>query len=118
MFENLIGNAIKFTEPGGHILVGAASRGREVLFSINDTGSGIAAADLPHIFERYWQANKAGHGGGLGLPIVKGIVEAHGGQIWVESTPGQGSTFLFTIPTAAPQEEWRGVGSARAVMEA
>ena len=107
VFENIICNAVNFTKPGGRILVGAALRAREVLFSVSDTGSGIAAEDLPHVFERHWQTNKAaGHGAGLGLPIVKGIVEAHSGQIWVKSTPGQGSTFFFTIPTTAPAEEW------------
>ncbi len=104
VFENLIGNALKFTKPGGRITVGAARRGGEVLFWVTDTGGGIAAEDLPHLFERFWQARKAERrGAGLGLPIVKGIIEAHGGRIWVESLPGQGSTFFFTIP-AAPAE--------------
>jgi signal transduction histidine kinase len=108
VFENLIGNAVKFTEPGGRISVGAASRGREVLFWVNDTGSGMSAEDLPHLFDRFWQAGKAERrGSGLGLPIAKAIVEAHGGRIWVESAPGKGSTFLFTIPTAARAEDQR-----------
>lgn len=102
IFENLIGNAIKFTDPGGRITLGAAPRDGEVLFWVADTGGGIAAEDLPHVFERFWQARKAGrHGAGLGLPIVKGIVEAHGGRIWAESTLGRGTCFFFTIPTAA-----------------
>jgi len=105
VFENLIGNAVKFTEPGGRVTVGTAPRGREVLFWVKDTGSGITPEDLPHVFDRHWQAKTAGHrGAGLGLPIVKGIVEAHAGQIWVESTSGQGSTFFFTMP-AAPRAE-------------
>jgi PAS domain S-box-containing protein len=115
IFENLIGNAVKFTKPPGRILVGAASRGKELLFWVKDTGPGIDAAHLPHVFERFWQAEKARRrGAGLGLPIVKGIVEAHGGRIWVESTPGLGSTFYFTIPTAAPAEKQpgRSFGSA------
>jgi PAS domain S-box-containing protein len=99
LFENLIGNAVKFTEPGGRVTVGATPRDGEVLFWVADTGVGISAEDLPHLFDRFWQARKAGRqGAGLGLPIVKGIVEAHGGRIWVESTPGHGSTFYFTIP--------------------
>jgi signal transduction histidine kinase len=106
VFENLIGNALKFTEPGGHVKVGAARRGADVSFWVVDTGSGIASHDLPHVFNRFWQAQKKEHGGvGLGLPIVKGIIEAHGGRVWVESTLGQGSTFFFTIPaiqSAAP----------------
>lgn len=99
VLENLIGNAIKFTGPGGRIGVGASATAGEVLLWVSDTGPGIAAEDLPRVFDRFWQAQKAGRrGAGLGLPIVKGIVEAHGGRVWVESTLGQGSTFLFTIP--------------------
>jgi PAS domain S-box-containing protein len=102
VFENLIGNAIKFTPSGGRITLGAAPGEHEVLFRVSDTGPGIAAVDLPRVFDRFWQAQKAGrHGAGLGLPIVKGIVEAHGGRVWVESSPGLGTTFYFTIPTAA-----------------
>jgi PAS domain S-box-containing protein len=108
-FANLIGNAIKFTEHGGRIAVGALPRDGEVLFWVADTGAGIAIADIPHAFDRFWQARKSGRSGaGLGLSIVKGIVEAHGGRIWVESTPGRGSTFFFTIPTAPPAEGGRG----------
>jgi signal transduction histidine kinase len=102
--ENLIGNAIKFSEAGGWIVVGAASRDHEVVFWVSDTGSGIASEDMPRVFDRFWQATRAGRqGAGLGLPITKGIVEAHGGRIWVESTPGRGTTFSFTIPKAAPE---------------
>ncbi len=108
VFENLIGNAVKFSQPGGRITVGAAPRDSEVLFWVADTGAGIAAEDLPHLFERFWQARKGDRrGAGLGLTIVKGIVEAHGGRIWVESTPGRGSTFYFTIPAVFPKEAWR-----------
>jgi signal transduction histidine kinase len=72
-----------------------------VLYWVADTGAGIAAEDLPHVFDRFWQARKGERrGAGLGLPIVKGIVEAHGGRIWVESAKGHGSTFFFTIPAA------------------
>lgn len=108
VFENLIGNALKFTTSGGLITVGASPRDGDVLFWVTDTGSGIAADDLPHLFDRFWQARKAQRlGAGLGLPIVKGIIEAHRGRIWVESTPGQGSTFFFTIPTAQRAKTWR-----------
>jgi PAS domain S-box-containing protein len=101
VFENLIGNAVKFSKPGGQIVVGAVPREGDVLFWVADTGAGIPSEDLPHVFDRFWQARKAERrGAGLGLPIVKGIVEAHGGRIWVESTPNRGSTFFFTIPTA------------------
>jgi signal transduction histidine kinase len=98
--ENLIGNAIKFTKAGGIITVGAALRGGEMMFWVADTGAGIAADDLPHVFDRFWQAQKGKRSGaGLGLLIVKGLVEAHGGRIWVDSTRGRGTTFQFTIPT-------------------
>ena len=104
IFENLIGNAVKFTEPGGRITVGAAPREIDILFWVSDTGAGIEAEHAEHVFERFWQARKDSRlGAGLGLPIVKGIVDAHGGHIWVESTPGRGSTFFFTIPQAAPE---------------
>jgi signal transduction histidine kinase len=104
VLENLLGNAIKFSEVGGSITVGATSRDNEVLFWVADTGGGIASEDLPRVFDRFWQATRAGrHGAGLGLPITKGIVEAHGGRIWVESTPGRGTTVSFTIPKAAPE---------------
>ena len=101
VFENLIGNAIKFTPAGGRVTIGAQSRAGEVLFSIADTGAGIPAESLPRVFDRFWQAKRAERrGAGFRLPICKGLVEAHGGRIWVESAPGRGSTFCFTIPTA------------------
>ena len=103
VFENLIGNAIKFTTAGGWITVGAASNDQEVVFWVADSGAGIEPADVPHVFDRFWQATRGvRRGAGLGLPITKGIVEAHGGRIWVESTVGRGSTFFFSIPTAQP----------------
>jgi signal transduction histidine kinase len=102
VFENLIGNAIKFTQESGEITLGARAGNGEVVFSVTDTGSGIKSDHLPHVFDRYWQAPEARNQGiGLGLSIVKGIVEAHGGQIWVQSSPNKGSTFFFTIPTVA-----------------
>ncbi|HVZ24277.1 MAG TPA: PAS domain S-box protein [Vicinamibacterales bacterium] len=102
VFENLLGNAIKFTPAGGRVTVAAAHRDHEVLFSVTDTGAGIAPESIPHVFDRFWQvAKRAGRSGaGLGLPITRGIVEAHGGRIWVESTIGRGSTFFFTLPQA------------------
>jgi signal transduction histidine kinase len=100
VFENLIGNAIRFTPAGGRITVGAVPREGCVLFHVADAGPGIAAEDQPYLFDRFWQARERRHGAGLGLPIVKGIVEAHGGRVWVESAPGSGATFLFTIPIA------------------
>ena len=101
VFDNLIGNAIKFTSQGGLITVGAVLEAGRVLFWVADNGVGIAKVDAAHVFDRFWQARKADRrGAGLGLPVVKGIVEAHRGSVWVESTPGEGSTFFFTIPLA------------------
>jgi PAS domain S-box-containing protein len=101
VFENLIGNAIRFTPPGGRITVAATTCERDVLLRVTDTGSGIPPSGLPHVFDRFWQARKdARQGAGLGLPIARGIVEAHGGRIWVESALGSGTSFFFTIPRA------------------
>jgi PAS domain S-box-containing protein len=102
VFENLIGNAARFTPSGGSITVGAAREGTAVRFWVRDTGSGIEIENQPHLFDRFWQAGSLNRGGaGLGLPIVRGIVEAHGGRVWVESAPGAGSAFLFEIPLPA-----------------
>jgi PAS domain S-box-containing protein len=100
VFENLVGNAMKFTHSGS-ISLGAARAGDDVLFWVADTGIGVPEEQIPHLFERFWQARKGPRSGaGLGLPIVKAIVEAHGGRVWVASTVGRGSRFLFTVPTA------------------
>jgi len=103
VFANLIGNAIKFTPEGGSITVGVEARGPEVRFAVNDTGPGILEDALPHVFDRFWQAQKTARlGTGLGLSIAKGIVEAHGGRIWVESQLGIGTKFFFTLPLGSP----------------
>jgi len=105
-FENLIGNAIKFTKEGGEIVVSAAPMGEQVVFSISDTGAGIAPDAAEHVFDPFWQAATSAKrlGAGLGLPIIKGIVEAHGGRIWVDTELGRGSTFSFTIPAASREQ--------------
>jgi PAS domain S-box-containing protein len=101
VFDNLIANAVKFAASGGSITVGAASRDHDVLFWVADQGPGISFENQAHLFDRFWQAQAAGRSSaGLGLPIVKGIVDAHGGRVWVESAPDRGSTFFFTIPAA------------------
>ncbi len=101
VFSNLIGNAIKFTPPGGRVTVAAETRGKEVCFSVSDTGTGIPSEDLEHVFDRFWQAGRADRRGvGLGLSIARALVESHGGRIWVESAVGRGSTFSFCIPVA------------------
>lgn len=99
VFENLIGNAVKFTNAGGTVTVGANRRAKDILVWVADSGPGIPADQLPHLFDRFWQASKRDRRGtGLGLTICKAIVEAHGGQIWAESTVGAGTTMYFTIP--------------------
>lgn len=97
---NLIHNAIKFTPSGGRVSLSAQHEGAFVRFSVQDTGVGISAEDLPRVFERFYKSDRARSGGGtgLGLSIAKHIVEAHGGRIWAESVEGQGSTFYFNIP--------------------
>jgi len=101
VFSNLVGNAIKFTPEGGAIAARAAKRDGEVVVSIADSGPGIPSADLPFVFDRFWQARRTRSlGAGLGLPIAKAIVEAHGGRIWAESEPGKGARFVFTVPVA------------------
>jgi signal transduction histidine kinase len=103
VFSNLVGNGLKFTPEGGRVRIRAdAEREGEVRFSVEDTGPGIPAESLPHLFELFWQARdrRATLGTGLGLSIARGIVEAHGGRISVQSTPGEGSVFTFTVPVA------------------
>jgi signal transduction histidine kinase len=104
---NLLGNAIKFTPDGGRILATVEDCGDEVRVSISDNGPGIARADVSRLFEPYWKGKQSGRTGtGLGLYIARGIVQAHGGRIWVDSEVGVGSTFRFALPvrpsTAAP----------------
>ncbi len=101
---NLLQNAIRHTPADGTILVEARDAGAEVHVSVIDTGEGIAAADIPRLFERFHKGDKArtrgDSGSGLGLSITKGIVEAHGGRIWVVSAPGSGTAFTFALPKA------------------
>ncbi|MGN6671850.1 MAG: HAMP domain-containing sensor histidine kinase, partial [Thermomicrobiales bacterium] len=100
---NLVQNAIRHTPPGGRVQLRACRRDGALLLTVEDTGEGIAPADLPRVFDRFYRGDPARSreaGSGLGLAIARGLVEAHGGHIWVESTPGQGACFAFTIPLA------------------
>jgi two-component system phosphate regulon sensor histidine kinase PhoR len=101
---NLIHNAIKFTPDGGSVGVSATLAEAAIKVEVSDSGVGIATEDLPRIFERFYKADRArgsGGGTGLGLAVVKHIVEAHGGTVSVESREGHGSTFRFFLPTAS-----------------
>ncbi len=102
ILSNLLDNAIKYTPEGGRITVGATSGPPWVQLFVRDTGMGIPAEDLPRLFERFYRVDKARSralgGTGLGLAIVKHLVLAHKGRVWVDSRPGQGSTFFFTLP--------------------
>lgn len=99
VLSNLVGNAIKFTPRLGSVGVHAKSVGNEIVFIVRDSGEGIPKEHLPHVFDRYWTVKEGNPTGtGLGLYISQGIVEAHGGQIFADSEPGQGSEFRFTVP--------------------
>ena len=104
MLLNLVTNAIKYTPSGGTVALGLAQEDGAVVFTVADTGIGIAAGDLPHIFDRFWRADPARSrtgarpGTGLGLAITKWIAEAHGGSITVQSRPGRGSVFTVRLP--------------------
>lgn len=99
VFSNLVGNAIKFIPEHERVTLELVQREPEVVFAVRDTGEGIAPEDLPHLFNRFWQARRtARQGAGLGLAIVKGIVESHGGRVWVESATGKGTSFYFSLP--------------------
>ena len=97
---NFLRNAIKFTPNGGRIVIGVERDDSGVVFSVRDTGAGIATANQSRVFDRYWHSSDGSRarGTGLGLSIAKGIIEAHGGNIWLQSSPGQGSTFSFSVP--------------------
>nr|WP_228531220.1 MULTISPECIES: ATP-binding protein [Myxococcaceae] len=108
---NIVGNALKFSPAGSEVLLRAEPDGPFVRFSVQDAGPGIGPDELPHIFDRFWKAGRsATRGTGLGLFICRGIVEGHGGRIWAQSTPGQGTLVLFTLPMCPPSPSGRGSG--------
>jgi two-component system, OmpR family, sensor histidine kinase BaeS len=102
MLGNLVANAVRHTPPDGTITVRAYPDGADGVIEVTDTGAGIAPEDLPHVFDRFWRAeksrNRATGGSGLGLAIVRKLAEAHGGTVTAESTPGQGATFRLRLP--------------------
>jgi two-component system phosphate regulon sensor histidine kinase PhoR len=110
VFINLIDNSVKYTPPGGRIIVGSLRAETETIIYVKDNGFGIPAESLPRIFERFYRVDKGRSremgGTGLGLSIVKHIVERHGGKVSVESEPGKGSEFRVAIPDALPVEEY------------
>jgi signal transduction histidine kinase len=104
---NLIGNAVKFTPTGGTITVGASRDDGGVRFFVSDTGPGIPAEDHARIFDRFWTSRRTSRtrGTGMGLAIVRGVVESHGGRVWVTSAPEQGATFHVVIPVPSPSPD-------------
>jgi signal transduction histidine kinase len=102
ILTNLLTNALKYSPPESAVEVKARAEGGEVVIAVRDRGQGIHPEDLPHLFKRFhrFRQPRKGDSVGLGLYITRSLVEAHGGRIWVESTPGEGSTFFFTLPAA------------------
>ena len=99
--SNLVGNAVKFSAKGGTIVLSAEADTETVTFSVADNGIGIAEDELARVFDRYWQSTRTNRqGAGLGLAIAKGLIEGHGGRIWIESRPARGTTVRFTLPVA------------------
>jgi signal transduction histidine kinase len=99
VLANLVGNAIKFTPERGEVALRSERQGPEVIVSVHDSGPGIPEDQQARIFDRYWQARETAQlGTGLGLSIAKGLVELHGGRIWVQSRIGQGTTVSFSLP--------------------
>lgn len=106
VLSNLLDNGIKFTDAGGSVIISARQPGEQIEVEVADTGRGMPEEYFGHIFDRFWQAKDTAYKGiGLGLTITKGIVEAHGGRIWVKSKEGQGTSFFFTLPTSEVQIE-------------
>jgi signal transduction histidine kinase len=101
---NLLSNAIKFTPPGGRVLVRTAGEADGLRFDVHDSGPGIPADRLPHIFEKFYQVGREARaqGAGLGLAIARELVEAHGGSIAVQSDPDTGTVFTVLVPAAPP----------------
>jgi signal transduction histidine kinase len=95
---NLVGNAIKYSSEGGKVIVKLSIQNKDVLVQVQDTGKGISKEHIRHVFKPFYRITNDHSGSGLGLPIAQSIIKAHGGKLWVESEPGQGTTFSFTLP--------------------
>jgi two-component system NtrC family sensor kinase len=105
--SNLVGNAIKYTPEGGSVTVEAQQKADQLTLRVSDTGIGIALADQPYIFDKFYRAEAVANshqGTGLGLAIVKSVIERHKGRIWVESEPGKGSVFTVVLPLISPPQ--------------
>lgn len=113
---NIVGNAVKYSREGGRVEVAVEAQGDDVRIAVTDSGPGIGADDLPHIFDAFYTVQPGGaageRGSGLGLAVSRRIIEAHGGGIAVRSTPGQGSTFVITLPAHRAEEPGPSGGSA------
>lgn len=115
VLHNLLANAVRYTESGGRVAISAGRSDGDVQVEVTDTGVGIPPDELPHVFDRFYRVDRsrsrATGGAGLGLAVVKYLVEAHGGRVWVHSTPGAGSTFGFALPAQLPGTGHRAPGS-------
>ena len=106
VFANLLSNALRHTPAGGVITISAADEGDWVRFAVADSGPGLTPEEQALAFDRFWRADEARRrdrgGAGLGLPIARQLVRLHGGELWVESSPGAGALFAFRLPVAQP----------------
>jgi len=122
VLHNLLANAVRYTDSGGRVTLTVEQSAGDVQVEVTDTGVGIAADELPHVFDRFYRVDRsrsrATGGAGLGLAVVKYLVEAHGGRVWVRSAPGQGSTFGFALPAELPGTGHRASGSETHMAEA
>ena len=102
VITNLLTNALKFTPAGGQVSIRTSQRGADAVLQVSDTGVGIPAEDLPHVFDRFWRGQSAASisGSGIGLAIAAELTQAHGGALTARSEPGQGAEFTLTLPTA------------------
>jgi signal transduction histidine kinase len=104
VFINVIDNAIKYTDQGGHVVVSVYNEEVCVRVTVSDTGCGIPAKDLNHIKEKFYKANNNVRGSGIGLAVADEIIKQHNGLLFVESTEGEGTTVTVVIPTVKPEE--------------